>query len=1146
MATAFSDPQGVHTAVSSQWQLNWSDSFTSPSYDSGVIAYSNSQAVPVGTLSNDTNYYWHVRYLDSSGVWTPYSTSTKFIYSSSILSVNPLFGSTVVDEGDAVKIDAQLIKPDGSANNTATVTISIYDPAGTKVVTDAPMPYIAASKGIYRYPYTIPASSGSYLYEVTAVSGDTTALGAANFEVRTIAADVSSAQNIVESEQTAQTAERLAQDESRTTVDSIDTVTTDVQTKVTDTQTKVTDVQTKVTDTQTKVSSIKTNMDILIGAMIVTQGSVNDLVASTTAFVSSLTNSTTNFYKNAVLTFTSGDLDGQSRRISAYDGSTKQITLDPALTSAPANGDTFTIITQNVRVEEQVADHEAAQAIERATQTAFRADTTARLTSIESKIDTITTNLNTVDTNLDTVLSTINFVRSSQQKGYKVELSDVSEIQAGNVYRAKLTILDYESNPIDAASVPTIEILDSTRAVAQASTTMTKLAGSAGVYEFTSILAPTSVSGLWETIVSVNVGGAENIIRNDYWQVTGAPAQVVINTMADTSIPTVSADVTITNEGSGAFEYKYEWCVVSAEDDQCGGGNDVYHATAAKLIAVGDDFSPTLTATVSTVGDYWFKLIVYYGTEASGASRSFTATTDTEVVIPPVSGGSSGGGIPNNVPPVVGQATNENIYAEVRMARNQLDAQAQKLTRTLELLGGLSPALKNLLSVTNLNTESLIDIQNKVADLQAVSASTRRLVEQKSVDPIVETYMKFNSVEIHFLITNPDSKQQTVKFKAFLPEEAKPEHIIDKSGLSIEYDANAGVYFVSGNITLGPNESVTKKVEMKDIWVFSPQETKAIQKQVAGLFPVLSKTQYEAQGAVLKNEIEATLETIILRQEESYSSPQDHIVAYRENKEQMKRVVANLDKLRDLVVQSGASRGVVGQVGGIQTFATWAIILAVIFGFGLLSAIIFAMWRHQTMLAAMAMGMSRKKVEEQFGGRKKKAEKPTKNKHVSLSRSHKAETTINFRFNKKQLILTGVFLLLIVGMIILGIVVLPKFFEKKDVLINQVPVAETTPTQEENTMGARVVSGMDENVQVVVNEESSQPMVAAQTVKILETPIGWLNVRDQASVSGKFIEKLIPGEVYEYASIKDGWYEILLKNGTRGWVIGNYVQITTP
>lgn len=950
-ASAFSDPEGGHSATSAQWLMSTSSDFSTTTYDSGTVSYATTLAVPSATLADHTVYYWKVRYADSNSQWSSYSTATRFSTARSVITVNPLFGSTVIDQGDGIKIDAQVKLGDDTVINDATVTIDIYNPSGTKIVTAGSMTYISGSSGIYRYPYTIPSTSGSYLYVVTADSNSQSGYGAANFEVRTLGADVQSIDTIVTAEQTAQDAERTSQAAERTaqgserTAQAAERVEQEASRGI-------------VEGIQTDVGTLQTNLDVLLGAVIVTQSSVNDAAPTTSSFVTALINTTDDFYNNSVLTFTSGPANGQARRISDYNGTTKTVTLDPPLSLAPVNGNTFTIVKQNVYVEQQMAEHEAADA-------AFRADTTARLTDIESKIDTVTTTLNGVDADLSTVQTSLNAIRASQLRGYRVALSDIDEIQAGETYRATLTVLDYESNPIDAAATPTISIYDSTRVLAQDGVSMTRL--SAGVYEYTYVVDSAATAGLWESIVSVDIDGTANVLTNDYWQVTGAPAQVIINSLSDLTVPSIAANVTITNEGTGAFEYQYAWCVVSAEDDQCGGGNDVYYATAAKLINTGEDFNTTLTATVPDEGDYWFKLLVYYGTDSSGASRSFTAIAESvvEEEVDTTPAGSGHGNTRSSV-----DASTEDVYEQVQQVRQDLAENAQQLALTLDILGMMNPNLQSLLGVSTENTEKVIDIQNKIADLRAVSTATRRIIEQKSVEPIVETYMKFNSVEIHFLITNPSEESQVVKFKAFLPEEARPEHILDSSGLKVDYDTSSGVYYVSGDIPLGPRETITKKVEMEDIWVFSDEEIQAIKDQANQMIPVLEGTQYEAQGVVYKNDIDATLAAVRLRQEDSYASPQEHIVAYRENTERMKSVDQSLEKMKDLVVQAGAARGVVGQVGGIQTFATWGIIMAIIFGFTMMSVVIFAMWRNQTMLAAAAMGIPKTELKRRVAVRR--------------------------------------------------------------------------------------------------------------------------------------------------------------------------------
>jgi hypothetical protein len=124
---------------------------------------------------------------------------------------------------------------------------------------------------------------------------------------------------------------------------------------------------------------------------------------------------------------------------------------------------------------------------------------------------------------------------------------------------------------------------------------------------------------------------------------SSAPPQVIIMSMGNLVVPDITANVRITNEGYATFEYQYEWCVVTDFDNECGGGDDVDYASAAKLIGPGENFDTVLSATVPTPGNYYFKIAVFYGIEKSGASRSFVATAG--------GGGGGGGSGGGNIPP---------------------------------------------------------------------------------------------------------------------------------------------------------------------------------------------------------------------------------------------------------------------------------------------------------------------------------------------------------------------------------------------------------------------------------------------------------------------------------------------------------------
>jgi hypothetical protein len=222
---------------------------------------------------------------------------------------------------------------------------------------------------------------------------------------------------------------------------------------------------------------------------------------------------------------------------------------------------------------------------------------------------------------------------SNASGGWSVQMSDFSSALAGGTYRARVVVLN-QSTLTAPLSAPAITVYDADRNVVASGVSMTSL--SAGVYEYTYSISSSAAEGVWESVVSTQVESGKTIQTNDYWNVVTAPAQVLIQSMGTTQTPSISANMRITNEGSTNYEYQYEWCVVSNINNACGGGDDTYYASAAKLINAGANFDTTLSATVPLAGTYYFKTVVYFGTESSGASRQFVATA--------AGGGDSGSG----------------------------------------------------------------------------------------------------------------------------------------------------------------------------------------------------------------------------------------------------------------------------------------------------------------------------------------------------------------------------------------------------------------------------------------------------------------------------------------------------------------------
>lgn len=80
---------------------------------------------------------------------------------------------------------------------------------------------------------------------------------------------------------------------------------------------------------------------MLMGNNMEADGTVS--TASTTALIDAGLGGADDFWVRAYILFTSGVNDGQVRRVEAFDATTKQLTWDTALGTAPSPGDTYTV-----------------------------------------------------------------------------------------------------------------------------------------------------------------------------------------------------------------------------------------------------------------------------------------------------------------------------------------------------------------------------------------------------------------------------------------------------------------------------------------------------------------------------------------------------------------------------------------------------------------------------------------------------------------------------------------------------------------------------------------------------------------------------------------------------------------------------------
>jgi hypothetical protein len=223
------------------------------------------------------------------------------------------------------------------------------------------------------------------------------------------------------------------------------------------------------------------------------------------------------------------------------------------------------------------------------------------------------------------------------------------------------------------------------------------------------------------------------------------------------------------------------------------------------------------------------------------------------------------------------------------------------------------------------------------------------------------------TVTMKINVVNPSQKEpQTVPVKVHLPKEVTPRNIRDAGGLQIEFDPEAGMYYVHGDVALEAGQSLTKVVWLDDIWVFAEDQLLAYVNQAKDRASQLSEPAAVQEGARLVQLIEQYVQDIVRRQEDTSGKPAERISAYREGLTTVAAIQQALDDLDRLkktpperdgngasaraeapLVAAPGNAPAAAPAGPAFSMATARrIMLGIIAFLGLLSAVFFLTWHR--------------------------------------------------------------------------------------------------------------------------------------------------------------------------------------------------------
>jgi hypothetical protein len=253
---------------------------------------------------------------------------------------------------------------------------------------------------------------------------------------------------------------------------------------------------------------------------------------------------------------------------------------------------------------------------------------------------------------------------------------------------------------------------------------------------------------------------------------------------------------------------------------------------------------------------------------------------------------------------------------------------------------------------------SVKDLRKKSDAIMTGVDIVQKTIEAKlgqSDEPIVAVSYTSGSVIVRVVVVNPsDRKDQEVPVKVYLPQETKPEDVMDKGDLEFGYDEVKAVYFVyKDKVKLQPKETRVFEVELKDIW-FIPEETlKGLKTQTERIIKRLEGTAYLEQAKLIAGTIYGRLERIATSQADESVNKELHIGLYRANLVVIAKIQEDIARLEKMLVAVGAPPApemLAESRLNLKTpskATTWFIIFAIMVFIGLLGVVFFFTWQTQ-------------------------------------------------------------------------------------------------------------------------------------------------------------------------------------------------------
>ena len=202
---------------------------------------------------------------------------------------------------------------------------------------------------------------------------------------------------------------------------------------------------------------------------------------------------------------------------------------------------------------------------------------------------------------------------------------------------------------------------------------------------------------------------------------------------------------------------------------------------------------------------------------------------------------------------------------------------------------------------------------------------------------------------------NPSTdKTKTVPVRIDLPQEIRPEDIVDKGELQMEYDEEKALYYMfKPDVALAPKQTKVFEVVVKDVWFIPEADLESLRGYTKLVLKRLEKSQYYASAKQMADSITMRLDEVSALQTDETISRKSRIGGYRRNLQTIESIKQDLARMEKLLSFAGGPP--IPQMleesplksDAPSTATTWLVIFLIVVFMGLLAGQFFFTWQRR-------------------------------------------------------------------------------------------------------------------------------------------------------------------------------------------------------